>query len=49
MSLAPGTTTANRSAIAARLAACIASAGTVASPNPGNARVAVAAATTVGA
>jgi hypothetical protein len=46
MSLAPATTTANRSDIAARLAACIAYA--VESPNPGSARVAVAEATTVG-
>ena len=48
MSLAPGTTTAKRSAIAARLAACIASADTASSPKPGKARVAVAEATTVG-
>ena len=46
--MAPGTTTANRSASAARLAACIASADTEESPKPGSARVAVAEATTVG-
>ena len=45
---ASGTTTANRSAIAARLADCMAAAATSA-PSAGNGRVAVAAATTVGA
>ncbi|MGY4649346.1 hypothetical protein ACVWWN_003142 [Mycobacterium sp. URHB0021] len=44
-----GTTTANRSATAARLAVCMAAAGTAVPSTPGSARVAVAAATTVGA
>ena len=43
------TTTANRSAIAARLAEWITAAGTDGPSTPGSARVAVAAATTVGA
>ena len=49
MAAPPATTTANRSAMPARLADCIATADTDSPSGPGSERVAVAAATTVGA